>query len=217
MQFSSLKLYPVWQTWFLLYFKLGFYKLQQAEKSSSNWEKIQFIKLENCKNQVQIDRRKDSCFQFIAVLNLLTGGRTMFFTFLVVFWGAQKFIDIFFFFIHVYQSSVNWLEPCLEEDLYLKINRDQMIFLFFLRNGLRYFCTQIFSYFVLLSSFAISIFYRVVLAQPSFPPQTTYSWNIKWRKSTGISGLWVLTEIIHKIPENMKKKNERGVLKLPVK
>ena len=59
--FRSLKLYPVWQTWFLLYFKLGFYKLQQAEKSSSNWEKIEFIKLDIsnwriAKNQVQIDR-----------------------------------------------------------------------------------------------------------------------------------------------------------------
>ena len=117
----------LFQTWIL--------QTTAGKKSSSNWEKIQFIKLENCKNQVQIDRRKDSCFQFIAVLNLLTGGRTMFFTFLVVFWGAQKFIDIFFFFIHVYQSSVNWLEPCLEEDLYLKINRDQMIFLFFCEMG----------------------------------------------------------------------------------
>ena len=58
LQFFCLK-YPVWRTWFLLYFKLGFYRLQQAEKSSSNWEKIQFIKLENCKNQVQIDMRND--------------------------------------------------------------------------------------------------------------------------------------------------------------
>ena len=55
----------VWWTWYLVYFKLGYW-LQQAEKSSLNWEKIQFIKLrpnqteyfklENCKNQVQIDR-----------------------------------------------------------------------------------------------------------------------------------------------------------------
>ena len=63
LQFSRLK-YPVWQTWSLLYFKLGFYRLQQAEKCSSNWEKNPFhqtgyFKLENCKNQSQIDRRND--------------------------------------------------------------------------------------------------------------------------------------------------------------
>ena len=35
---------------------------------------------------------------------------------------------------------------------------------------------------------------------------TTYSWNIKWQKYVGISGLWVLNEIIpKKYPENMKK------------
>ena len=35
-----------WTDWiFSIYFKLGFYRLLQAEKSSSNWEKIQFIKL----------------------------------------------------------------------------------------------------------------------------------------------------------------------------
>ena len=35
---------------------------------------------------------------------------------------------------------------------------------------------------------------------------TTYSWNIKWQKCPGISGLWVLNEIIQKkYPENMKK------------
>ena len=27
---------------------------------------------------------------------------------------------------------------------------------------------------------------------------TTYSWNIKWQKYVGISGLWVLNEIIPK-------------------
>ena len=35
LQFSSLK-YPVWWTWFSVYFKLEFYRLQQAEKSSSD-------------------------------------------------------------------------------------------------------------------------------------------------------------------------------------
>ena len=35
---------------------------------------------------------------------------------------------------------------------------------------------------------------------------TTYSWNIKWQKCGGISGLWVLNEINQKnYPENMKK------------
>ena len=29
-------------------------------------------------------------------------------------------------------------------------------------------------------------------------PHTTYSWNIKWQKCAGISGLWVLNEIIQK-------------------
>ena len=37
---------------------------------------------------------------------------------------------------------------------------------------------------------------------------TTYRWNIKWQKWAGISGLWVLNEIIQKkYPENMKKKS----------
>ena len=35
LQFSSLK-YRVWWTWFLVYLKLEFYRLQLAEKSSSN-------------------------------------------------------------------------------------------------------------------------------------------------------------------------------------
>ena len=38
------------------------------------------------------------------------------------------------------------------------------------------------------------------------PNHTTYSWNIKWQKCAGISGSWVLNEIIQKrYPENMKK------------
>ena len=46
-------------TWFLVYFKVRFYKLQQAETSSSTWGKnpvhqTGYFKLENCKNQVQI-------------------------------------------------------------------------------------------------------------------------------------------------------------------
>ena len=45
LQFSSLK-YPVWWTWFLVYFKLEFYRLQQAEKSSSLGKPPQFIKLD---------------------------------------------------------------------------------------------------------------------------------------------------------------------------
>ena len=46
---------------------------------------------------------------------------------------------------------------------------------------------------------------------------TTYSWNIKWQKCAGISGLWVLNEIFQKIyPENMKK-IVGAVWKLPAK
>ena len=50
-----------------------------------------------------------------------------------------------------------------------------------------------------------------------FLSHTTYSWNIKWQKCAGISGLWVLNEIIpKKYPENMK--NIMGaVWKLPAK
>ena len=33
-------------TWFLVYFKSEFYRLDQAGQSNSNWEKIQFIKLD---------------------------------------------------------------------------------------------------------------------------------------------------------------------------
>ena len=36
----------VWWTGFLVYFKLEFFMLQQAEESSSNQKKIQFIKLD---------------------------------------------------------------------------------------------------------------------------------------------------------------------------
>ena len=51
---------PVWWTWFLVYFKLEFYR-QQIEKSRSNLKKnpvhqTRYFKLQNCKNQVQIDR-----------------------------------------------------------------------------------------------------------------------------------------------------------------
>ena len=60
LQFFNLK-YNVWWSGFLDCFKLEFHRLQQVEKSSSNWKKIahqtQYFKLENCKNQVQIDRR----------------------------------------------------------------------------------------------------------------------------------------------------------------
>ena len=61
LQFSRLKC-PVWWTWFLTYFKLVFYRLQQAGKSCSNLEKnpvhqTKHFKLENSKNQVQIDMR----------------------------------------------------------------------------------------------------------------------------------------------------------------
>ena len=46
---------------------------------------------------------------------------------------------------------------------------------------------------------------------------TTYSWNIKWQKCAGISGLWVLNEIIQQqYPENLKK-IVGAVLKLPAK
>ena len=52
---------PVWWTWFLVYFKLEFYRLQWTEKCSSNKEKnaihqTWYFKVENCKNQVQIDK-----------------------------------------------------------------------------------------------------------------------------------------------------------------
>ena len=36
-------------------------------------------------------------------------------------------------------------------------------------------------------------------------PHITYSWNIKWRKCGGISGLWVLNEIIQKISWKYEK------------
>ena len=42
---------------FLDCFKLEFYRLQQAEKSSSNQKEFNFIKLENVKSHVQTDRR----------------------------------------------------------------------------------------------------------------------------------------------------------------
>ena len=46
---------------------------------------------------------------------------------------------------------------------------------------------------------------------------TTYRWNIKGQKCAGISGLWVLNEIIQKkYPENMKK-IVGAVWKLPAK
>ena len=46
---------------------------------------------------------------------------------------------------------------------------------------------------------------------------TTYNWNIKWQKCAGISGLWVLNEIIQKkYPENLKK-IVGAVWKLPAK
>ena len=46
---------------------------------------------------------------------------------------------------------------------------------------------------------------------------TTYSWNTKWQKYAGISGLWVPNEIIQKkYPENMKK-IVGAVWKLPAK
>ena len=46
---------------------------------------------------------------------------------------------------------------------------------------------------------------------------STYSWNIKWQKCAGISGLWILNEIIQKkYPENMKK-IVGAVWKLPAK
>ena len=54
LQFSSLK-YQVWWIGFLVYFKLEFYRLKQAEKSSSNWQKnpvhqTWYFTLENCKS-----------------------------------------------------------------------------------------------------------------------------------------------------------------------
>ena len=67
LQFSSLK-YPVWWTGFLVYFKLEFYRLQQAEKFSSNREKnpvhqTGYFKLKGSKNQVKKDKgiAQDCC------------------------------------------------------------------------------------------------------------------------------------------------------------
>ena len=45
---------------------------------------------------------------------------------------------------------------------------------------------------------------------------TTYSWNIKWQKCAGISGLWDLNEIILKNPGNMEK-IVGAIWKLPAK
>ena len=50
-QFCSLK-YRAWWTGFLVYFKLEFYRLQKAEKPAYQ---TGYFKLENCKNQVQMD------------------------------------------------------------------------------------------------------------------------------------------------------------------
>ena len=62
LQLSSLK-YPVWRTWFLFYFKIEFCRLQQAEKTQLKLGKnpvhqTGYFKLNNYKNQVQIDRRR---------------------------------------------------------------------------------------------------------------------------------------------------------------
>ena len=57
----------------------------------------------------------------------------------------------------------------------------------------------------------------IVAVQSCDIMHTTYSWNIKWQKCAGISGLWVLNEIIQKkYPENMKK-IVGAVWKLPAK
>ena len=37
---------PVWRTWFSVYFKLDFWRLHQAEKSTTNWEKNPVMKLD---------------------------------------------------------------------------------------------------------------------------------------------------------------------------
>ena len=60
-------------------------------------------------------------------------------------------------------------------------------------------------------------FYKIKGVSGSTTPHTTYSLNIKWQKCAGISGLWVLNEIIQKkYPENMKK-IVGAVWKLPAK
>ena len=46
---------------------------------------------------------------------------------------------------------------------------------------------------------------------------TTYSWNIKWQKCAGISGLWVLNEIIQNIYLENMRKMVGAVWKLPAK
>ena len=57
----------------------------------------------------------------------------------------------------------------------------------------------------LMDAFALTMFLRAKNEQENcqkFYIHTTYSWNIKWQKCAGISGMWVLNEIIQK---NMKK------------
>ena len=58
LQFSSLK-YWVWWTWILGYFKLEFYRLQQAVQTQKKNPVHQtwYFKLKNCKSQVWIYRR----------------------------------------------------------------------------------------------------------------------------------------------------------------
>ena len=65
------------------------------------------------------------------------------------------------------------------------------------------------------NTYYFSPFFEV--EQKSETNHTTYSWNIKWQKWVGISGLCVLNEIIQKkYPENMKK-IVGAVWKLPTK
>ena len=59
----------------LIFTPFQLYRLKQAEKSSSNWEKnpvhqTWYFKLENCKNQVEIDRRS-RCFGTTLALKII--------------------------------------------------------------------------------------------------------------------------------------------------
>ena len=77
LQISSLR-YWVWWTWFLVYFKLEFYRLKQTENPVQTGKKKSvlqtgYFKLENSKNQVQIDRGKKFGGQLSQNLKIFLG------------------------------------------------------------------------------------------------------------------------------------------------
>ena len=74
LQFCSLK-YQFCLTGFLVDFKLEFYRLKQAEKFSSNWEKIRLIKLDISNGRISkvIQKNNKNSEEDCRWLNLLAG------------------------------------------------------------------------------------------------------------------------------------------------